>query len=72
MVTSYELFFFDLGSVFVEEEGFPCVHYNVNVAARYTSVLFGQGDGVSKEFFGDRKVEVFNVEYGALLFVLYG
>ena len=29
------------------------MHYNVNVTVRYTSVLFGKGDGVSKEFFGD-------------------
>ena len=27
------------------------MHYNVNVAVRYTSVLFGKGDGISKEFF---------------------
>ena len=26
------------------------MHYNVNVAFCYTSVLFGKGDGISKEF----------------------
>ena len=26
------------------------MHYNVNVAVRYTSVLFGKGDGISKEY----------------------
>ena len=48
------------------------MHYNVNVTVRYTSVLFGKGDGVSKEFFGDGRVEVFDVEYGegVLVFVL--
>ena len=40
------------------------MHYNVNVTFRYTSVLFGKGDGVSKEFFGDGRVKVFDVEYG--------
>ena len=40
------------------------MHYNVNVTVRYTSVLFGKGDGVSKEFFGDRRVEASDVEYG--------
>ena len=39
------------------------MHYNVNVAVRYTSMLFGKGDGISKEFFGDGRVEVFDVEY---------
>ena len=34
------------------------MHYNVSVTVRYTSVLFGKGDGVSKEFFGDGRVEV--------------
>ena len=50
------------------------MHYDVNVAVRYTSVLFGKGDGVSKEFFGYGRVEVFDVEYGegVLVFVLYG
>ena len=50
------------------------MHYNVNVTVRYTSVLFGNGDGVSKEFFGAGRVEVFDVEYGegVLVFVLYG
>ena len=51
------------------------MHYNVNVAVRYTSVLFnGKGDGISKEFFGDGRVEVFDVEYGegVLVFVFYG
>ena len=50
------------------------MHYNVNVTVRYTSVLFGKGDGVSKEFFGDGRVEVFDVEYGegVLVFGLYG
>lgn len=50
------------------------VYYNVNVVVCYISVLFGKGDGVSKEFFGDGRVEVFDVEYGegVLVFVLYG
>ena len=50
------------------------MHDNVNVAVRYSSVLFGKGDGVSKEFFGDGRVEVFDVEYGegVSVFVLYG
>ena len=50
------------------------MHDNVNVAVCYTSVLFGKGDGVSKEFFGDGRVEVFDVEYGegVSVFVLYG
>ena len=50
------------------------LHFNVNVAVCYTSVLFAKGDGVSKEFFGDGRVEVFDVEYGegVLVFVLYG
>ena len=50
------------------------MHYNVSVTVRYTNVLFGKGDGVSKEFFGDGRVEVFDVEYGegVLVFVLYG
>ena len=41
------------------------MHYNVNVTVRHTSVLFGKGDGISKEFFGDGRVEVFDVEYTA-------
>ena len=50
------------------------MHYDVNVTVRYSGVLFGKGDGVSKEFFGDRRVEVFDVEYGegVLVLVLYG
>ena len=50
------------------------MQYNVNVAVRYTSVLFGKGDGIGKEFFGDGRVEIFDVEYGkgVLVFVLYG
>ena len=50
------------------------MHYNVNVAVRYASVLFGKGDGISKDFFGDGRVEVFDVEYGegVFVFVLYG
>ena len=50
------------------------MHYNVNVTVRYTSVLFGKGVGISKEFFGDGRVDVFDVEYGegVLVFVLYG
>ena len=48
------------------------MHYNVNVTGRYTSVLFGKGDGVSKEFFGDGRVEVFEYDEGVLVFVWYG
>ena len=50
------------------------MHYNVNVTVRLTSVLFGKGDGVSKEFFGDGRVKVFDVKYSedVLVFVLYG
>ena len=50
------------------------MHYNVNVAVLCTSVLFGKGDGISKEFFGDGRVEVFDVKYGegVLVFVFYG
>ena len=50
------------------------MHYNVNVTVRYTSVLFGEGDGISKELFGDERVEVFDVKYGegVLVFLLYG
>ena len=49
------------------------MYYSVNVAIRYISVLFGKVDSVSKEFFGDGRVEVFDVEYGegVLVFVLY-
>ena len=47
------------------------MHYNVNVAVRYTSVLFGKGDGVSKEFFGDGRVEVFFSSSFLLVLVLW-
>ena len=46
------------------------MHYKVNVTVRYTSVLFGKGEGFSKEFFGDGRVEVFDVEYGEGVLVL--
>ena len=50
------------------------MHYNVNVTVRYTGVLFGKGDGVRKKFFGNGRVEIFDVGYGegVLVFVLYG
>jgi len=50
------------------------VHYGVDVAVRCAGVLFGRGDGVSGEFFGDGGVEVFDVGCGGgvLVFVLYG
>ena len=76
MVTSNELLFFLIQAVFLSKrrDFRECIIMSMSRSVILVCCMFGKGDGVSKEFFGDGRVEVFDVEYseGVLVFVLYG